>query len=149
MATADAPRSSAENSQQLKERWIERLSALVKEIRHWAEELDWSAKEVGKAMEDSMIGKYTAPGLLLQKEFTKVLLEPIARSAPGAEGIVELYLMPGLDDIASLYYYDGGWQLHSMSPKAPTMVALREPVAKPLTKERFREVLEQMRSNAA
>jgi hypothetical protein len=62
----------------------------VNEIRQWAVEMEWSAKEVSKAMEDSAIGNYTAPGLLLQKEFTKVLLEPIARSAPGAEGVVDL-----------------------------------------------------------
>lgn len=99
-------------------------------------------------MEDSVIGKYTAPGLLLQKEFSKVLLEPIARSAPGAEGVVDLYLMPGLDDIASLYHYDGGWQLHSMSPKSPTGATHDTAESKPLTKEGFREVLEEMRSNA-
>jgi hypothetical protein len=148
MATADAPRGSAENSQQLKERWIERLSALVNEIRRWAVEMEWSAKEVSKAMEDSAIGNYTAPGLLLQKEFTKVLLEPIARSAPGAEGVVDLYLMPGLDDIASLYYYGGGWQLHYMSPKSPTDATHREVESKPLNKEAFREVIEEMRNNA-
>ena len=33
---------------------------------------------------------YQAPALLLQKETARVLLEPVGRAAPGAEGVVDL-----------------------------------------------------------
>jgi len=101
-----------------------------------------------KSMEDSQIGQYTAPGLMLQRDFVKVLLEPITRSAQGAEGGVDLYLMPGLDDIASFYYYDGGWQVHYMSPLSPTVATIREAESKPLSKESLEAVLGSMCSNA-
>lgn len=129
-------------------RWLELLSSLVAQIREWATDLDWSVKDVPKVMQDSTLGRYQAPGLLLQKDFTKLLLEPIARAAPGTEGVVDLYLMPGLDDIASLYYYGGGWKLHYMAPNSPTVATIRDASARPLTKEVFQDVVEEMTKNA-
>ena len=75
-------------------------------------------------MEDSDIGTYQAPALLLQQDTLRMLLEPIARTAPGADGVVDLYLMPAYDDIATLYFADGKWQLHYTFPdprEAPTL----------------------------
>ena len=39
-------------------------------------------------------------------------MEPVARSSPGIEGLVDLYLLPAYDDIASLYHYSGKWHVH-------------------------------------
>jgi hypothetical protein len=100
-------------------------------------------------MEDSEIGTYKAPALLLQKDLVRILLEPIARSAPGTEGVVDLYLMPAYDDIASLYFYDGDWQLHYMSPTSPTVSTIRDAEHRPLTKDTLRSVLDEMSNNAA
>ncbi len=41
-------------------------------------------------MGDFDVGKYVAPALLLQEETTKVLLEPIARSAPAQKAVANL-----------------------------------------------------------
>ncbi len=47
------------------------------------------------------------PALLMQEgPSAGLILEPIARSAPGADGVVDLYLLPAYDDIASLYFYN-------------------------------------------
>jgi hypothetical protein len=89
-----------------------------------------------------------APALILQKETVRVMLEPIARFATGVDGVVDLYLMPAYDDIASLYFYDDGWQLHYMSPKSPTVNTMREAEHKPLSKESLQAVLEDMIKNA-
>ena len=43
-----------------------------------------------------------------------ILLEPVA---PGTEGVVDLYLMPGYDDIASLYHYSNRWKDLSLGPQ--------------------------------
>ena len=125
------------------------LSGLVETVRSWAQDLGWSPRQIEKKMEDSQIGIYKAPALILQKETVRVLLEPIARSAPGASGIVDLYLMPAYDDIASLYFYDGGWQLHYMFPTSPTVATIHEAEHKPLSKETLERVLEAMIKNAA
>ena len=96
-------------------RWFEILEGLIVPVENWVREFGWSTKRIDKPMEDSEVGKYTAPALLMQEETTKVLLEPIARSTPGSEGVVDLYLMPGYDDIASFYYQNDRWHLHYLS----------------------------------
>jgi len=99
-------------------------------------------------MEDSEIGKYKAPALLLQQEVTRVLLEPIARSAPGVQGVVDLYLMPAYDDIATLYLDDEGWHVHYVFPGTRTSPAISEAEPRPLSEDVLGEVLEDMRKNA-
>lgn len=101
-----------------RDEWLERLSNLIESVQTWAEELDWSTRRIEKELEDSEIGSYRAPALLLQKETNRLFLEPIARSAPGADGIVDLYRMPAYDDVATLYYVNGSWELHRASTGA-------------------------------
>ena len=81
MATAETSRNRSEDKEKLREEWLEHLSNLVKTIRGWAQDLDWSTRQIEKKMEDSQLGTYKAPALLLQKETVRVLLEPIARFA--------------------------------------------------------------------
>lgn len=129
--------------------WLNLLSELIGTVERWAKELDWSTRRIEKEMDDSEIGEYQAPALVVQKELTRVLLEPVGRSAPGAEGVVDLYLLPGYDDIASLYFYKDCWNLHTMAPETSAEASIREAEARPLTKAALRKVLEQMKSHAA
>ena len=128
--------------------WLERLGSLIDTIKGWAEELDWATKIVEKKMEDAEIGDYKAPGLLMQKETVRLFLEPVARSAPGTEGVVDLYLMPSYDDIASLYYNNGQWNVHYMFEGTPSVGNVREAEARPLTKETIQQVFDEMKSHA-
>jgi hypothetical protein len=140
MATANAQRNPSPDREQLRNDWLSRLNDLVERVEGWARELGWSTRRVDKQMEDSQIGTYDAPALLLQEEATRVFLEPIARSAPGVEGVVDLYRMPAYDDVASLYFYDGDWRLHPMLPD-------RGEGSKPLSRESLQEVLEELKRN--
>ena len=128
--------------------WLAKLGKLVTTVSKWAEELDWATRTVDKKMEDAEIGNYRAPGLLLQQETVRLLLEPIARIAPGAEGAVDLYLMPSYDDIASLYYYSNRWNLHYVFQETPHVATPLETEGKPLTKLTLRKVLDEMRAHA-
>jgi len=100
------------------------------------------------SLDDSELGSYKAPALLMQEGSVRVLLEPIARSAPGANGVVDLYLMPAYDDIASLYLGSDGWRLHYMFPGTPSTATIRDADSKPLAKETLAEVLCEMKKNA-
>jgi len=147
MANTNAPKSG--DVRALREDWVARLSTLVDDVELWAKQLDWATRRVDKKMQDSEIGDYRVPVLLLQKETVRILLEPIARSAPGAEGVVDLYLMPAYDDIASLYYCDAKWHLHYMFTGTPTVGTTRDAEAQLLTKESLESVLKEMKANAA
>ena len=137
MATAETSTNQSKDQEMLREEWLDRLSSLVETIRGWAQDLDWSTRRIEKKMEDSQLGTYKAPALLLQKETVRVLLEPIARFARGVEGVVNLYLMPAFDDIATLYFYDDGWKLLYMFPGAPTIASDPKAHDRPLSKESF------------
>ncbi len=128
---------------------VSKADELVNRVEGWARELDWSTRRIEKKMRDLQIGLYKAPALVLQNETCRVLLDPIARSAPGAEGVVDLYLMPAYDDIASLYFCDGAWQLHYMFAGTSSVATIRTADSKPLSRETLRVVLEEMRANAA
>ena len=129
--------------------WFDRLRKLVGSVEQWATQLGWSTKVIDKKMEDPEIGNYKAPALLMQEELVRILLEPVARSAPGTEGLVDLYLMPSYDDIASLYYSNDRWNVHYMFHGTPTVANILEAEAKPLTKATLRKVLDEMKANAA
>jgi hypothetical protein len=48
----------------------------------------------------------------MEKDTVEVVLNPVARFVPGANGAVDLYMAPAYDDIASLYLEGDHWVLH-------------------------------------
>jgi hypothetical protein len=139
---------SPSDRDQLRDEWLDRLSALLELVQTWSQELGWSTRRIDMGLQDSEVGAYKAPALLLQMGAVKALLEPIARSAPGADGIVDLYIMPAYDDMASLYFYDGAWHVH-YSFLGAGFAPNQQAASKPLTKETLQEVLDAMVKNAA
>ncbi len=149
MSSAKSSTSSSESRDDVREKWLERLTQLMGQVEQWAKELDWSTRRIEKRMEDSQLGKYLAPALLMQEGTLRLLLDPIARSAPGAEGIVDLYLMPAYDDIASLYFHNSEWHVHYVFSEDPSVAPVRNIESQPLSKEAFHTVLEAIRQHAA
>ncbi len=91
--------------------WLSLLEELVDQIKAWIG-TDWSTEKIKKPMRDSVLGPYQAPALVMQRNFTRTILEPVARYAPGTEGVVDLARMPIYDEVASLYRINGEWRLH-------------------------------------
>jgi hypothetical protein len=139
----------AEDPGVVRDEWLKVLADLTAKVKKWAEELSWSTRTIAKKMKDSRLGEYEAPALLMQKETTRVLLDPIARFIPGADGVVDLYLMPAYDDIASLYLKDGEWSLHYMFPGTPTVATISQAQPCPLSKDSIGKVLDEMSINAS
>jgi hypothetical protein len=133
----------------LRDEWLRRLFDLTGLVRSWAEELDWSTRQIEKRMKDSRLGVYEAPALMMQKETTRVLLDPVARFAPGSNGVVDLYLMPAYDDIASLFFVEGQWRMHYMFPRANAVATTKESESRLFSKETLAEVLDEMSAHAA
>lgn len=149
MTAVAAPTHPIANWEMVRDEWVGRLQTLVDQVEAWGREFGWATRRIEKRMEDSQIGTYKAPALLLQAEFTRVLLEPVARFVPGASGAVDLYLMPAYDDIASLYDTpNGGWQLHYIWSGSPSVGDVRDANAVPLTKDALQRVLAEMKQHA-
>jgi hypothetical protein len=121
----------------------------VDQVEQWAKEMGWSTRRLEKKLDDPWIGKHRVPALLMQEDLCRVLLEPLGRSSMGAEGIVDLYLMPAYDDIARLLYNGNQWYLHYLFPGGKPAAAVHEAESKPLFKETLAKVLVEMRQHGA
>jgi hypothetical protein len=129
--------------------WLARLGELVGKFKGWAEQSGWRTREITKAMKDSVLGEYRAPALLMQRETVEAILNPVSRFVPGADGAVDLYLMPAYDDIASLYLLDGEWKLHYVFHDAQAAAEVRQPEVMTLSEGTAIRVLEQIAAHAA
>jgi hypothetical protein len=128
--------------------WIQRVAQLVTSVEGWAKEFGWSTKRIDKKIEDSRLGNHRAAGLVMQEDTVRLLLEPISARAPGSDGLVDLYLMPGYDDIATLYHRDGGWQVHYVFPAQKAVARIKKGESRPLSKKTLGLVLDEMKKHA-
>ncbi|MGL4421572.1 MAG: hypothetical protein ACRCZF_12960 [Gemmataceae bacterium] len=119
--------------------WIEQLQALCREVQAWAESSGWKTRIILKTITETQLGRYRAPVLIMEKDAVEMVLNPVARYVPGAEGAVDLYLAPAYDDVATLYYEQSTWYLHIPIQSQPHM-----PERQPLTSETFLSVLAEM-----
>lgn len=131
-----------------RQKWLERLLKLVTTVKEWAEGQDWSTRIVDKKLEDDEVGNHKAPALLLQDGPVRLFLDPIARSTVGSQGVVDLYLMPAYDDVASLFFYNRKWNLRYTFKQDRTVATVREEETQPLTRESLLRVLIDMKKNA-
>jgi hypothetical protein len=110
------PMSSKEdtNGSRSKEpdRLLNLLAGLVELIDLWTASAGWTNQRIQVKLRTVDGESYRVPGLQMQKETYRLLLEPVGGPAPGAEVVVDLYLLPGYDDIASLYFSNGHWRIH-------------------------------------
>jgi hypothetical protein len=141
-------RPKVENPEKERDDWVSLLDQLVSQVNAWAQS-DWATRVIKKAMEDSVLGEYDAPALLMQRDTTRVLLEPITRFAPGADGVIDLYRMPAYDDIASLYRVDGEWKLHYAFQGGKIIAGTRNTEPLPFTEENFLRVLNAIAGHAS
>jgi hypothetical protein len=131
-----------------REDWKRLLDELVRKVQGWVEP-EWSTRVIEKPMEDSALGAYKAPALIMQREIARVLLEPITRFAPGTDGVVDLYRMPAYDDIGSLYRINGEWKLHYAFRSTKPVAPVREAESLPLDEKNFLRVLNEIAGHAA
>ncbi len=139
METANISRGLIPEAQAVRDEWLDRLARLVDDVERWAKQRDWSTRRIEKSMDDSQLGRYKAPALLLQREFTRLILEPVTRFAVSTDGRVDLYVMPAYDDLATFYLNDGQWWAQHTSP----LSSHEEPVL--LTEAAFDAITEAMR----
>jgi hypothetical protein len=125
-----------------------RVKALVKQVREWVEPHEWVTKPYPKKMRDVDHQVFEIPALFLQKGPTRVLLDPVAYDVPGAEGVVDLYLMPTYDDMATLYFENGRWVIHYPLPNPIETHAVVETKSAALSEETVNQILDAIAKNA-
>jgi hypothetical protein len=95
------------------------VDGLVKSTNEFAGRHDWVTKVYPKKFRGVDGQAFEVPALFLQKGPVRILLDPIAFDVPGSEAVVDLYLMPAYDDLATLFFENGGWTIHYAFPPNP------------------------------
>jgi hypothetical protein len=122
---------------------------LVRQVEAWVEPAGWATSRYAKRMRAPDRSVFEIPALYLQRGPTRLLLDPVAFDVPGAEGLVDLYLMPTYDDMASLYLRERRWAIHYASPSDPTAPAAIDKVEPvPLDQPNLLRVLDTIASHA-
>jgi hypothetical protein len=95
-----------------RERFRSRVEALIDQFEAAIRGSEWVSRRYPKRFRDEAGRVEEIPALYLQKGAVNLLLDPIGDDVPGAEGVVDLYLMPTYDPEASLYFEGGQWVFH-------------------------------------
>lgn len=126
-----------------------RVEELVVRFEREVDRREWVTRRYPKKLRDDSQQVYEVPALYLQKGTISVLLDPIGYDVPGAEGAVDLYLMPTYDPTASIYFEGGLWVIHYDSPSDPKEAhSVVEFQALPVSAETISQVLNSIAEHA-
>jgi len=128
--------------------WLECLNALASQVKGWAEKSRWRTRVVSKPTRDPVLGRYDVPLLLMERDGVEIALNPVSRFVPGADGAVDLYVVPAYDEVASLYYDDDRWTLHYVFREAEA-AGIHEAEAMLLSERAMTRVLDAMAARGA
>ena len=125
-----------------REQFQRRVEELVAQFEREVDRREWVTGRYPKKLRDEARQVYEVPALRLQKGPINLLLDPIGYDVPGAEGAADLYLMPGYDPTASIYFEDGQWVIHYAFPPDPFEThSVIETQILPLSAETINQVL--------
>ena len=82
--------------------WLDCLNALTSLVKGWAEGASWRTRVVSNPIRDPGLGRYEVPLLLMERDAVQIALNPVSRYVTGADGAVDLYVVPAYDEVASL-----------------------------------------------
>ena len=112
MTDLKPPNTPIPDWQAVRDAWVRDVQALVAEADGWCRAEGWATRAIPRRIADRAVGDHVAPALLIQVELVQLLLEPVSPRVPGADGVLDLYLMPRYDDIASIYRHADGWRVN-------------------------------------
>ncbi len=114
MSQLKLPKKPVPDWEKVRDEWVRAVEQLVADVEAWCKANDWPTRRIEKRLEDSRIGEYYAPALVIQVDLVKLMLEPVARYTPGSDGVVDLYLMPAYADAASIFRRGSRWEFFAV-----------------------------------
>ncbi len=83
-AAAETTRRGSLDPDVLRTEGLHRLLSFTALVRGWAEELDWSMRQIEKRMKESRLGIYEAPALIMPNRVSPLPCDPASRPAASA-----------------------------------------------------------------
>lgn len=129
--------------------WLDLLKGLVENVKAWAEAAGWGTRLTSRDVNEKGGVRYEVPILVLNRGEAEVSLVPVARKVPSADGLVNFYVMPDFNDVASLYREDGQWFFHyAFHPDPMETISEIETERFPLDEASFDRVLKDVAAHA-
>jgi hypothetical protein len=125
------------------------VETVVRQFENVLAEMKQVSRRDEKRMRDETGGVYSILSLTIFMGPMRLLLDPTGYDLPGCDGAIDLYLLPPYDPVATLYFENGEWFIHSPYSTA------KESIARPtewgrsaLTRESISHLLESLAKNA-
>jgi hypothetical protein len=135
--------SQVDDPEAIKAEWLKCLNDLASQVKAWVEPAGWRTRLVAKPTRDSVLGRFEVPLLLMERNGVEVALNPVSPFIDGADGAVDLYVVPAYDEVGSLYFKNGQWTLYYVSHQDDE-AGNREPEGVPLSESSINRVLDEM-----
>jgi hypothetical protein len=111
MASSTLPTKPVENWEQVRDEWVAAVESVVRDAEAWSKNQGWATRLDPKTIREDRLGEYTVPRLLIHTLDGRLLLVPVARYVGGADGRIDLFLMPSYDSVP-ITRTAGGWSIH-------------------------------------
>jgi hypothetical protein len=98
--------------------FAKQVETVVRDFEASLSEREWSMRRDPKRMRDETGNVFSVLSLTLINGPVRLLLDPNGYDIPGADGVMDLYLLPPYDPVATLYLEDGEWFIQSPFPAA-------------------------------
>jgi hypothetical protein len=93
--------------------WLDAQEKMLEEATAAANAKGWYVEKDEKQIEESLLGTYKAPRLLIRTWEKEMMLSPIARFCAGRQGVVDLRVSPRYETAYFVTFKDGRWQIVS------------------------------------
>ena len=127
--------------------WTNRVDDLVARVELWGNELGWATRRIEKRLDDSGVGLTRFRPCCCRKARFGFCWSPCRVVSPGANGVVDLYLMPAYDDVASLFYREDNWHVHYVIPGGNGRAVVKGAASGPFSKETLDMLLQELKKH--
>ncbi len=129
--------------------FVSQVERVVQQFEETLSKENWLLRRDMKRMRDEEGNVYSVLSLTLFRGSTRLLLDPNGYDIPGAEGVLDLYLLPPYDPVATLFLEKGEWFIHSPFPTSLQAIARpREWTRSGLTGQSIIDVMEAIARDA-
>jgi hypothetical protein len=101
----------------LKAEWLAAQERMIQEAAEAAKAKGWHVERDEMELEESLLGSYKAPSLLIRTWDREMRLMPVARFCAGRQGAVDLIVSPTYEREYAITFKDGHWRIVSLRGK--------------------------------
>lgn len=101
----------------LKAEWLEAQETMIQEAASAAKAKGWHVERDEIELEESLLGSYKAPSLLIRTWDREMRLMPVARFCAGRQGAVDLIVSPTYEREYAVTFKDHHWHIVSLRGK--------------------------------